>query len=109
MERRIISLPVHRTSMIMAVTSAVFGLALALVMMPLMMASMGMMRAAMPSGSPTEMPMFPFGLGMGMMAVIMPIMYFIFGYIGTAIFVFVFNMVAGRMGGLPVEIADQAI
>ena len=97
MTRRITALSVHHTALIAAMCGAVFALVLALLLTPVMM----MMQSATQRTS--GMAVF----GSWIMLIIMPVTYFIFGYILTAVWVFMFNLVAPRLGGLPVTFADE--
>ncbi len=97
MTRRITSLGVHRAALIGAIIGAVFALVVGVLVVPFAM----MMR-----GMPNTMPGFAF-FSSGMMLVIMPITYFVIGYILTAIWVALFNLIAPRIGGIPITFADE--
>ena len=58
------------------------------------------------AGSPASPAARAFGLGMGLGAIIIvPILYGIIGGIGGAIGAFIYNLVAGWIGGLEVDIS----
>jgi len=99
MTRRIVALSVHRTALIAAICGAVFALILALLFTPFMM--------IMPRMGTTSA--FPPGISTlsGLMIIVMPLTYFVLGYILTALWVVVFNLIAPRIGGLPVTFAEE--
>ena len=103
--KRIVRIPVHQTSMIIGLTMGCFGVILALLMTPM---TMIMMSAMSQMQQDTGMSMFPFGGGVAMLLIV-PLMYMVFGYIGTAIFTLLFNLIAPRLGGLPIEFADDEL
>jgi hypothetical protein len=92
MEKRIIGLPVHQTSLIMGITSGLIGVVFTLLMLPFML-------------------MVPLEEGGGLppvaMMLMLPLLYLVLGYLGTALWVAIFNQIARRVGGLPVWIADD--
>ncbi len=97
MTRHITSLGVHRTALVGAICAAVIALIVALVITPFMM-----MVPRMAETSPGV------GLfGSGIMIILMPILYFVIGYIFTAIWVVLFNLIAPRLGGIPITFADE--
>lgn len=93
MERRIIGLPVHQTSLIMGLTAGLVGVVITLLMLPFMLVA----------PTPPEGDLMP---GAAML-LILPLMYLVLGYLGTALWVAVFNQVARRTGGLPVQFAPD--
>ncbi len=96
MTRHITALGVHRTALIGAILGAVFAFIVALLVTPVMM------MAPRSEASP-GLALF----GSGIMIIIMPIVYFVIGYIFTAIWVALFNLIAPRLGGIPVTFADE--
>lgn len=92
MEKRIIGLPVHQTSLIMGITAGLIGAVFTLLMLPFMM----LVPTADGGGAPAAA-----------MLLFLPLMYLVFGYLGTALWVAVFNQIARRTGGLPVRFADD--
>lgn len=94
MERRIIGLPVHQTSLIMALTAGLVGVVFTLLLLPFMLIA------------PTQPESSDIVPGAAMLLVL-PLMYLVFGYLGTALWVAVFNQIARRIGGLPVQFAPD--
>lgn len=92
MEKRIIGLPVHQTSLIMGITAGLIGVVFTLLMLPFML------MVPLEEGG---------GLPSAAMMLMLPLLYLVFGYLGTALWVAVFNQIARRTGGLPVWIADD--
>jgi hypothetical protein len=90
MEKRIIGLPVHQTSLIMGITAGLIGVVFTVLMLPFMML------VPMQDGG---------GAPAAAVLLFVPLMYLVFGYLGTALWVAVFNQIARRTGGLPVRFA----
>ena len=90
MRRQVVRLSVHQTSKVLAVLYFVMGV----VLMPfLLLAS----RAA------------PDGRGMGLgFALVMPVVYALFGYVFVAITCAAYNLVARYTGGIEVDVAPAA-
>ncbi len=96
MTRHVTSLGVHRTALVGAICAAVIALVVALLITPLMM--------LIPRSAETPgMAVFSSGI----MLVVMPVVYFVIGYVFTAIWVGLFNLVAPRLGGIPITFADE--
>ncbi len=95
MTRHITSLGVHRTALI----GATIGAAFALVVAALFLMSVFVPR---PREAPRGMGMFGSG-----MILILPVVYFVVGYVSTAIGVVLFNLIAPRLGGIPITFADD--
>jgi hypothetical protein len=94
MIQRVTHLDVHRTALILALCGAVVTLPFVLVSVPVFLLA--------PSGSSG-------GSGLGVagglaMVVLTPVLYFVFGYLVTALGVVVFNAIAPRLGGVPVTV-----
>ena len=104
MIHNLVRLPVHRTSMIVGIATAILGFIVVLVSVPFMLAFMAM---ASQMSSQTEFPMPMAGGGMIGMVLLAPLFYAVVGYISTAVFVLIFNLVTPRLGGLPMEFADE--
>jgi hypothetical protein len=104
-EKRIIRLPVHPTSVIVAACMSVLALLMMLLMTPFIIAATRMASQF----SSEEMPIPMGGMaGMGMsFLVFMPVLYFVMTYVTTAIMLLVFNFVAPKLGGVPVIVADE--
>ncbi len=97
MTRRIMRLGVHRTALVSAICMAVFALIIALIITPFMM--------MVPRTAETSPGMMLFGSWA--MVIVLPIVYFIIGYIGTAIWTALFNLVTPRIGGIPITFAED--
>ncbi len=97
MTRHIMRLGVHRTALVSAICMAVLALVIALLVTPFMM--------MMPRTAETSPGMSLFGSWA--VVVIMPIVYFVIGYIFTAIWAALFNLVAPWVGGIPVTFAED--
>lgn len=105
MIRNLVRLPVHRTSVIIGIASACMGLIIALIMAPFMFLASAMTSQSF-SGSEVPVPFA--GASVLVMVLIAPLFYAVAGYISTAIFAFIFNFVAPRLGGLPMEFMDDS-
>ena len=104
MMRNLVRLPVHRTSVIIGIATGCMGLIIVLLMMPFMFLVHAMASETLQG---TEMAMPFAGLGMLSMVLIAPLFYAAFGYISTAVFALIFNVVAPHLGGLPMEFAED--
>lgn len=89
MKRRIQRLSPHQNGKVAAITMALVSL---IVLVPLTLLFWGGMPHA---GRPSLM-----------MAVGMPLFYLVFGYLGTALACWVYNLVAGWVGGIEYETQD---
>ena len=103
MMHNLVRLPVHRTSVIIGIATGCMGLIMVLLMMPFMFLVSAVASQSMQG---TEMPLPFAGIGMLSMVLIAPFFYAVFGYISTAVFALIFNFVAPRLGGLPMEFAE---
>lgn len=96
MEKRIVAFSPHKTALTVA---CVFALCSLLFLVP-----MALMFSFLPStdqhGNAINM-----GVPIGMLLV-MPIFYFIFGYLGTAFSAWVYNRIAKWTGGIKFQLAD---
>ncbi len=110
MERRIVKIGVHTTSLIVACTAAIAGVLQSLLMVPMTMVSTYFMQksmARMLGASDMRMPAdFPAPHVPFALLLLAPVLFFIGGYIMTAIFTLLFNFTSPRLGGVPVELAD---
>ena len=105
MKRNLVRLPVHRTSLIMGVASACMGLIIALIMAPFMFLASAMSSQAFDG---TEVPVPFAGASVIIMVLVAPLFYAVAGYISTALFTLIFNFIAPRLGGLPMEFTDDS-
>jgi hypothetical protein len=106
-EKRILRLPVHPTSVIVAACMSVIAVILMLLMSPIWIMTLRMANQFAPPGESGLPAGFGAGMGLGML-VFMPVLYFIMTYLTTAIFLLVFNFVAPKLGGVPVVVADPS-
>lgn len=94
MQTHVIRLGIHRTSLIVAISGAILMVVLMLLYLPLFMLV-----------PPEEGGGTMFGV---IMLLLVPPFYLVFGYLFTAFWVWLFNLVAGRLGGVPVTFAGMA-
>jgi hypothetical protein len=95
MKTHIVRLGIHRTSLIVAITYAILTIPFMLLYLPVFM--------LLP---PEEGGGTMFGL---VMLFLVPPFALAFTYIGTALFVWLFNLIAGRLGGVPVTFTGGAV
>ena len=105
MIRNLVRVPVHRISVIMGIASACVGLIVVLIMAPFMFLASAMSSQAF-DGSEVPVPFA--GVSVVIMVLIAPLFYAVAGYISTALFTLIFNFVAPRLGGLPMEFTDDS-
>lgn len=91
---------------VMAAVHAAFGLLLG--------ACFTLVGLAVGSGIASASDDLPFGPGMGMLfgvgaILLLPIFYGIAGFVGGAIGALIYNMAAGVVGGLQVDIGDRVV
>jgi hypothetical protein len=89
MELRIVRVDPHQAGLVAAIVYAVLGL----VAIPIIMV------ASLASGQQTTGPGFLLAL---------PILYGVAGYLGTAVACWLFNLVAGRVGGVTLRLLESA-
>lgn len=97
MPTRITSFAVHKTALTSAILLALFSLIFLLPMILMMQFSPPAVDA---NGNEIQM-----GLPIAML-LFMPILYFIFGYLSTALMAWLYNVVAKKTGGIQVELFD---
>lgn len=83
---------VHTTSLIVALIMAVFGVINGLLMIPV---------------SSMFLPERDTAYGL-ILTLVLPVFYFVAGYIATAISVLIFNFVARALGGVRLELTEDA-
>ena len=95
MRQQISRLSIHQTAKVLAILYGMMGL----VFVPIFLA----MSLMAPGGAEG-----PFGMGMGLgFALIFPVMYAVFGYVFVAIGCLLYNLVAGWVGGIEVELRAE--
>ena len=89
--------------------AALYGL-LSLVFVPFMLAFMAFGSLIARSQGGANFPHFPamFGIGMGLFMVIMPFMYAFMGFVFGVLGAWVYNLLAGWMGGFEFDFETQA-
>lgn len=94
MKQRIYHLSPHRNGLVAGVMSAVMALVFVVPMFVVMM-------IAMPAAAKGD-EAFPIW-----MLIVMPIFYFVLGYLMTALACFVYNLLFGKNGGIEFELRAQ--
>lgn len=88
--------------------AALYG-AISLIMVPFMLAFMAIGGFAARQQGGTNVPAVPLMLGMGMgFVVLLPLLYAIMGFLGGVIGAWVYNLLAGWIGGLEFEFDAKA-
>jgi hypothetical protein len=90
MRQQIVSLSVHQTARVLAVMYALMGL----ILLPILLVA-----TMVGEDGP--------GIGLGL-ALFLPVLYGIFGYIFVAIGCWLYNLVASRLGGIELEVRTES-
>ena len=90
MTRQITHVSIHQTSKVFALLYFCFSI----LFLPI-----GIVMMALPA--PGQ------GVGMGLFFILAPVLYGVMGYLGSAVFGFIYNLLAPRVGGVEFESVDR--
>jgi hypothetical protein len=91
MTRQITHVSIHQTSKVFALLYFCFSI---------LLLPVGIVVMAFSQGQPQ-------GVGTGLFLMLAPVLYGVVGYLGSALFGFIYNLLAPRVGGVEFESVDQ--